>query len=335
MQVLFLLQTSNVQDCRVFLVENNFPVSVEPARQSQMLQFIQSIIHNNFSEYDFSDFDSANSQWRGKYIRGNKSCLIYVNLYRDLCDSSSSAHSFVIEAVKAKGDGKPFLDFYRQFKELMILSDYAKDAKISEPVCEDFVAANINPSLISTSVNSENVLKTLEPIVTMEECPFYETKLEASRMLYDLSKLDQGLINIPDCVILVESILTKLVEQNDFFEVSEQAIITFASFCENPVYQRQFIHSDALGKISSYVCNSPETKNSYEMAQLRRECARILSLLAQFDASGLIYKLGRDNSSMKKWLLSLDHIVDERMKVHTDKLKKLLSKASVSSKVSK
>jgi hypothetical protein len=176
----------------------------------------------------------------------------------------------------------------------------------------------------------EQILAGLEPIVAMEASPCYENKLEAARMLYDISQLDPLLICSERVMDKVVSLLTKLIlcpDGKQFPDIVEQAICSFAAFCAHPSYQMKMIYSKALFVIVSFVSNPIDRKTAFQTAQLRRECAQILVLLVRANVQVIIDRLEQEGKMLVgEWAHNLDAIEDSRMQIHTKKIQSLLSK---------
>lgn len=175
-------------------------------------------------------------QWKGKYIRGSSFCEIYIHLYAEVPPSKE----FIVEANRVKvwlritcavclscqGDAKPFFNFYREFKSIML--NTSEDSR----VCNDFTIA---PMLNGASISEDQFLKGVQPIFNMCQEVFYEARLEGTKMLCDLAEHESHYLQHEECKKNVVVCLSKLIS-DDFECVRQHAIIAFAKFSEMRSY---------------------------------------------------------------------------------------------------
>lgn len=134
-------------------------------------------------------------------------------------------------------------------------------------------------------------LESIEPIVKMAESPYYEVKLEAARILCDITSHDHLLLGESECVARICRTLELLIQYGGFKAVKEQAIITLARFVDISGYDRYLVHSDILPILFGFVSNPSDLDTAFETAQLRRECARTVAILVTCDVQSVLRKL--------------------------------------------
>jgi hypothetical protein len=346
------------------LVKTHFKIVINPIITSlaqkkeeaiHLLQRIQESVHSCTSEFDFSLISTKPLEWKGKYVRGNKSCFVSIFVYRDFgCDDdhiqevdvsvtpqrppySSCGATFIIEVVRTKGDSKSFFDFYREFKqamtgvdELLCSVETEYSMKLPLPLSLKIGEMPINhakPSVMTVTV--EKILKSTNCLNKMAMEPYFESRLEAARMLYDLSLKDPMTLSDSNVVQAVMTILEELLANRDsyFPEVVEQTIVACGSFCEFPCYRRTILQNeDCFLVILRLVGNPGKNEYFFDTAQVRRESARIIAMLCCSDVSAFVTQLQNCQVSWKKWLASLNQIKDTRMRVHTQKIQQVVAK---------
>ncbi len=320
-----------------------------------LMNEITTAVNSCTNEFDFSLVSKAPLEWKGKYVKGNKSCMVTIFIYIDEIDCNRyskqaddsdcsknlkslplDSFTLIVEVVKTSGDSKPFFDFYRGFKLAMTGIDgfAANTTNINELNCIDSIPCRMlsdAPPLcpIPTDIMIDNTLTAIRQLHAMAREPFFEAKLEASRMLYDLSLRDQMILNNPRIIEAIIPILADLIKnrRESFPEVIEQAIVACGSFCENPCYRRPILAQiDCILVILQFVGNPGKNEYFFDTAQVRRESARIISILCSTDVHGFIMQLEVCKVSWKKWLCSLDYIRDPRIKPFTQKIQQVINK---------
>jgi hypothetical protein len=180
--------------------------------------------------------------------------------------------------------------------------------------------------------------KSIEPILNMTKCIYYEVKLEAAKMLCDISLCEEFHSRADSkCIDNIFKAIESLILHNDgFLTVKEQAIVAFASFVGETNYNKEILSrmskSSILYILLQLVSNPSNETASYETLQMRRESARILSILAAYDAKQLLAALeGQSvhNYALKKWFDSIDYLKDQRMKIYAMKIRDLLSNVQI------
>lgn len=262
---------------------------------------------NEFSEYDFT-FDDC--MWKGKYLQGSSHCEIYVHIYTQ----SPPTATYIIEANRVEGDSKPFFNFYREFKSLIL--NTPEDKPVNNFYFEPLSSSKTSP---------EQFLNGVAPIFTMAVEPFFESRLESAKMLCDLAlHPDRSLLQIPECREKVLTALETLV--NDQFEyVKQHSMCALSAFVDVPGYPELMARSNALSVLFGQVENPRE--QSYETIQSRRECSRVLASLVKYDVATVLNTLLRNGVAVNESLQKVDGIQDKRLKYQASKMRDALMQA--------
>jgi len=255
---------------------------------------------NNFSEYDFSYFHS-DAMWKGKYLQGSSCCEIHIHIY---AAGAEEPTSFIVEANKVEGDSKPFMSFYRSFhSEIKGVSDNRPQSNL---FFDRLPTSNLTPAAFMAGVM---------PIFNMVKEPFFEARLEASKMLCDLANhREQSLLQLVECRDQVIFSLEQLVD--DIFDaVKQHAMCALAAFVQIPGYAESMVgKSNALRVLFTAVDNP--TEPAYESIQSRRECARVLCALAKCDHNAVVSALRHVGTNISELNMQrVESIVDARLKM--------------------
>ena len=169
----------------------------------------------------------------------------------------------------------------------------------------------------------------------MTRSQFYEVKIEAAKMLCDIStsatECHESLLSDSHCVEMIFKSLENLILNNDgILSVKEQAIVAFTSFADtnNKDILNRILKSNILHILFHLISNPLNEQMTYETAQIRRESARLFTLLATHDiktfANGLESQ-GINHSTLKKWYESIDELKDARTKAYAKRIRDMFN----------
>jgi hypothetical protein len=409
------------------LMKTNISVKLRNTGEDVPIQTIIDLVDQRLSmlnDYDFSYFP-ASFLWKGKYLRGSSSSLIHVHLYKEKKIEDNSHIGYIIEANRISGDAKPFHEFFREFKALMVggasaatpglaagsgcesfSSSYCGTSLPNSPLPRttsfnqqdpdesDFLASlgsypsssSLNSTLNSasgvttapatlggsrsksslsppppslkrnhsfgssssaqpkscstaSSVESPSICQqikdSINPILNMTRSQFYEVKIEAAKMLCDIStsatECHESLLSDSHCVEMIFKSLENLILNNDgILSVKEQAIVAFTSFADtnNKDILNRILKSNILHILFHLISNPLNEQMTYETAQIRRESARLFTLLATHDiktfANGLESQ-GINHSTLKKWYECIDELKDARTKAYAKRIRDMFN----------
>ncbi len=138
---------------------------------------------------------------------------------------SPASSVYIVEANRIEGDSKPFFNFYREFKSLIL------NVADSKPVNNFYFEP-----LSSSKISPEQFMGGVKPIFNMAAEPFFESRLEAAKMLCDLAlHPDRSLLQLPECREQCISALEGLIK-DDFEYVRQHSMCALSAFVDIPGY---------------------------------------------------------------------------------------------------
>lgn len=222
--------------------------------------------------------------WKGKYMEATVCCEVDVNIYH-----GDTRNTFIVEAIRMKGDAKSFHAFFRTFKSLATDTEETTRRAIVTP-----------PSIPLVLGQPKDASNAFQPIFTLCKSEYCERRLEGAKMLYNLLSQwhdDEGVREssfIQSCILHLEQLIF-----DDFHEVAHQAILVFEYVLHIPGYKSAMMESNALPFLFSMVEYVPEP--FYATIHVRRACASIIASLAQHDSVAFIKKLESNGDDVLGW----------------------------------
>lgn len=236
-----------------------------------------------FYDFTFAAQASFPPMWQGKYIQGSQSCELDIHIYSD----DGQEENYIIEANRVKGDAKPFHSFYKEFLSLVL--------NLSEEVCHNQFEASPLPVARLTESQFQ---QAVSPIFKMTMSPYFDARLEASKMLCDLIMHNHEHLQVKDFVTTCLAHLEVLLV--DYFDdVRQHAIVAFASLVNIPCYQAEMVRSTALPLIFSMIENVVEAR--FDSIQVRRESASVLAALSRYDPQGVVDNIEGGGMMVQEW----------------------------------
>mmetsp|Transcript_23830 Transcript_23830/g.32644 ORF Transcript_23830/g.32644 Transcript_23830/m.32644 type:complete len:411 (-) Transcript_23830:1583-2815(-) len=280
----------------------------------ELVVFIQIKLLPEFEAIAFADFNAEVGVWHGKHIRGAVCCYFDIFVYSD-----RRSDKFIIEGVKTKGDPKPFVYFFKDFKRKFIPSIETAKPQI---LC-NFGSLSCSP------ITDDEYYQGLQPIFRMAQATNYEARLEAAKMLCDLFQQNQSQLQLPEVMQACVQSLEGLVQDN-FPDIKQHAIMAMSILSDLQCYKSDLITSSSLAVVVSLVTENPEPNLSYETIQIRRECAKILITLAQFNAAGVVESINRLRGAtfLPHWFSAVQQLEDVRLRSHSEKALNILTRIS-------
>eukprot|EP00981_Chlorochromonas_danica_P011160 scaffold3779_cov254-Ochromonas_danica.AAC.20 len=162
--------------------------------------------------------------------------------------------------------------------------------------------------------SEEDFLAGIEPIHKMVGAAFLESRLEAVKMLCDLSTKQSQYLEHPVCVNLCVESLCKLLT-DDFSDVRQLSLTALCAFLELPAYRQAFVstHLTALEYIASLIANCPPHELSCGCAAMRRSAAAILNHIARSHPQCVLQILqALGFPSEEQWRAHVGQLRDER-----------------------
>lgn len=239
-------------------------------------------------------------QWKGKYIRSAQCCEVYITVYTD-------GAAFIVEANRVRGDSKPFMKFFKEFKAML--------TTIAAPVKK--TGSMFLSPLPSQIVTDEQFLSGIKPIFTMSTEPFMEARLEGVKMLCELSSHETALLGLEECRTQIVCALERLAsdEMDDVKQHGIMAVSNFINLVDIPDYKTGIIASSSLlGQLLEFAEDA--SYPVYDSIHARRECAYILHKLFEFNAVATTRSLEQSVGPQRlaQWLNSHAIVSDTRLK---------------------
>lgn len=157
----------------------------------------------------------------------------------------------------------------------------------------------------------------------------YEARLESAKMLIDLFHQKHHQLQLPEVVKASIKSLEKLLDEREFPEIRQFAIMALSSMMDvSDDYKTAIVQSDLLlAVVVKTVVDKPKDPNmSYDTIQVRRECSKVLSRLALHNALELSKRL-LVVTNIQNWKNELQNLEDSRLIVQRDVLLSELLKA--------
>lgn len=176
----------------------------------------------------------------------------------------------------------------------------------------------------SSMKTDEQFLEGIRCIFTMAREPFIETKLEAAKMICELTAEDHQFLTLQDCKTGIMSSLELLIADQDEEDVRQLAIVALAQFSEIPGYQAEIIRCSVLSDIFLLADDVPVGEPVFETAQVRRESGRILANITSYDPCRVVKLLQDKDVPVEDWMKK--DLADERLRIHANKAKNYMKK---------
>ena len=159
--------------------------------------------------------------------------------------------------------------------------------------------------LDAKKLSDVDFLRSVKPMFHMACSEFYESRLEASKMLCDFIVKHNEQVELPDFVTECVAHLEKLVFDS-FTDVSHHAIIAIASVVDRPCYQNALVSSHALPFLFNMLEKVPEPM--FDSIQVRRESASILATLSKVNPRGVAENLQLFPGEFKAWVKKAEEL---------------------------
>ena len=271
------------------------------------------------------------------YLRGSSQCKLVVSIY----DTGSS---FIVENNRLSGDAEGFRSVYKQLKRELstdenngyngnsnfnmasgsgiyhVLNDQPKILLYSESFTDDS-----SPILAFTDILSDSEsYDLLQPLVRMAQESTIDAKIEASRIMCDLSQNENMQQALCESGCLQALISLTIVSAP---EVAKQhAILALAHLPVSLSCQEALIDAGILPAILALISDTSATAEEvYHTREIKREGARILANLSARFSTRVVAVVG--HRIVQGWIDTVHGIKDERLKLHSERARDSLSTA--------
>lgn len=304
--------TESTQPCLLekplYLVNTNFVCEMT---LSDIQERINHVL-NAVNEVSF-EFDPAIYKWSASYVRGSKFTKLDIQIY-----SNEPRPGYIVEALRIKGDGKPFFQIYNDIKNVLRPQlDSAVDESsvlISRPSVSfnagSFVPTSIVEKDSSDFLNQSDAKEALSTLVDMVNCDSIESKLEIAKIICDITQRDDSLEYLRELDII--NVLAVLSSSKHCECTRRNAVLALTKLSESPSFQESIVDSGVLQTLLENCIDGP-----YSNCETRRASARIIANISSRLAPRITEKLGLP--ALQRWLDSIDNIHDSKLRVHADR----------------
>lgn len=239
------------------------------AMQPQIQEYLDAL-----KDMDFT-FIAEQHMWKGKYLQGACCFEMDVRAYQD---RGSDEITFAV--LKSKSDARcgKFMTFYEGLKACVTGVPEAKKPRRGVMLRE-------LPADFAVPTDDE-FISGIEPVFKMAQEACMEPRLEAAKMLCDLSSKELHFLELDafrsDCLVVLETLI-----QDNFHDVKQHTVMAISKFAKIDSYQEGIISSKILPVLFALVDNSPSTIPSFETAQIRRSAAATVALLCRKHAGAV------------------------------------------------
>lgn len=268
----------------------------------QLFQRIDDYL-KSLQDIDFS-FLADHHTWKGKYLNGACCIELEVRLFQE-----RGSNDYTVAVLKSKADARcgRYQEFFNAFR-----------TKVTGRVSESKPRRGINmcelPGKDFPLPTLEQFLRGIEPIYKMAQEACMEPRLEAAKMLCDLS--EKSLVFLQqdefrtDCLAMLETLV-----QDNFNDVKQHSIMAISKFAEIESYQEGIISSRILPVLFALVDNTVQNVPSWDTAQIRRSAAATIALLCRKHAGAVRANL-QHMFPLEKWVEKMVPVIrDERTRM--------------------
>lgn len=260
---------ANLQEPPFGIPATNFKIS---GSDYETLQGKIDSYLKNAKSFDFS-YIPSDYMWKGKLVQGACCIECDVRVFFD-----KNANEMTVAVLKSKCDARcgAYGSFYDKFYEHVVGTPLNK--KPRRVINMRALPANFGQP------SDEEFLLGIEPVFKMAQEACMEPRLEAAKMLCDLSCKEAHFLELSgfrsDCLIVLESLM-----KDSFADVRQHTIMALGKFAEISSYQEGIIFSRMLPVMFALVDNCPNYELSYETAQIRRTASAVIELLSRTHAA--------------------------------------------------
>lgn len=286
--------------------------------QKEIVQDLNKFF-SSYTQFDFSYYPKE-FLWRCKYLEGACCVEADIQLYSDKRDGSSCVS---IRKTKCDTICPAYSEFYTTFKASFGTEEPRKKVRKAVPCLSALPTGMLAP------VTNEEFLVAVEPLFSMARFPCVESRLEATKMLCDVSKKDLQYLELPEFKKLVVPLLEELVH-DEFDDVRQHAIMAISGFASIASYTESLIASGILPALFQLLEDSPDSTTSYYTAKIRRTAAAMLASLSRANPLSVRVQLQQQHCcDVEGWMQRVHMLSDNRTREYAIVAKEHLEGVSV------
>lgn len=275
------------------------------------------------SDFDFS-FSSDIHTWKGKCLLGASCLEVEVRIY-----FKQSTRDFVVAVLKMRGsepNSVSFMDFFYRLREHLTGERAAKRRKIDPSAFKYSTQSLPAPS-------NEEFLQGAAPMLKMASDECFDVRLEAAKMMCDISTKSATYLELPEFRTMCLNILEQLI-QDPFDDVRQHAVMALAAFVELASYQDAILGTESMvlpvlfGTIDNVLNHAT---NSWRTVKVRRTAASVVLMLCSRNAAAVSDQLQRVYGiDIAAWRADLvPALLDSKTKSFAEDISLLLQQQSV------
>lgn len=295
----------------VVVPEQPFFIAVTQFSSSHDIDTVISIIEqelSSVSEVSFL-FYPDKCRWESMYLSGPTRCKFEFNVFKN------GHGSHIVEGNRLSGEGFPFSAIFKNIR-----SKFAPDGVCSSPnsvVNFQFIPL---PDCLP-ELTSADILEAVAPILTMAASGMCESQVNAAQMFCDLS-LQQEMNEVlcdSDCIDALVNLC-----RVEFDSCNQHAICALANLSSSRSCQEALLQDKTFLR---HLMNLSRD-GTFHTAEMRRESARILANVCSVRANAVMMLEVVHAGDMDEWMISVEGIQDERLRLHTGRAKHSLRAAA-------
>lgn len=293
----------NTTNRPVLVPDQPFYVAVTQFATSHNIDTVISMI-----EYDLStvaevafEFYDEKCRWDCVYLCGPARCKFEFNVYKN------GHGSYLIEGNRLSGDGFPFSTIFRNIR-----SKFTTEACSSPKSVMDFQFIPLPETALE--LTSAEIADAVVPILAMASSGKCESQVIAAQIFCDLS-LQQNMLEVLCQVECVHAMVALCRVEFDF--CNQHAVCALANLSSSRSCQEVLLQDEIFLHQLLQLC----ANGTYNTAEMRRECARLLANLCSAKASAVKVLQVIDQDHLARWMDSVGDLKDERLRLHADRAK--------------
>jgi hypothetical protein len=291
------------------LFDNGFMTEVDYDLVSEVDSDI-SIDEDSSVDYEVVDFEYG---FNGVYIHGSKFCDFKIRLYRGTDDEESST---IIEMQRIHKDscGFTFKRLFEAVKARFQTSTTPNSITSTQHFEKDSLSTSsldVSTSMSCAPLSQEKVSEAINQVLSMIEETDQASKLEASRMLCDLTEepeIRQQMIG-SDCI---SALVTAASSKSQIIQLHSVIALAQLSECHDCI--DSFLASGSLPLLMSLVKNG-----SYRTAAMRREAARAIANVVMRGADRVVTAMQSHQEVYRAWATRIPSLKEPTIRERSER----------------
>lgn len=287
----------------VVVPEQPFYVAVTQFTTIHDIDMVVSMIDSCLSSVSevSCQFYHDKCRWECVFLCGSSRCKFEFNVYKN------GEGSFIIEGNRLCGDSFPFSTIFRNVR-----AKFTEEMSSSPTSVMNFQCIPLPEAAFELSF--AEMAEAVVPIVAMATSGKCESQVNAAQIFCDLS-LQQNMLEVlcqPECVSALVSLC-----RVEFDFCNQHALCALANLSSSRSCQEILFRDEAFLQHLIVLCSN----GTYNTAEMRRECARLLANLCSAKASAIRVLQAVGESDMSRWMDSVNDLQDERLRLHAQRAK--------------